>query len=72
MSRKDKQFINMGCSITNGSFLVLQQQDKVIVKKSNEDEVLIFFFLNLLMELQNRGTAPAMDILQYAKALESI
>ena len=31
-----------------------------------------FFFLNLLMELQNLGTAPAMDILEYAKALESV
>jgi len=36
------------------------------------DEVLIFFFQNLLIELQNRGTAPAMDILENAKALESI
>ena len=72
LSLKDKQFINMGCSITDGSFRVSQQKDETIVQKSNDDEVLIFFFLNLLMELQKRGTAPAMDILQYAKALESI
>ncbi len=47
-------------------------QDNIIIQKSNEDEVLIFFFLNLLMELQNKGTSPAMNIMEYAKALESI
>ena len=40
------------------------QEGEVIVQKSNEDAVLKFFFLNLLMELQNKGTAPAMDILE--------
>jgi len=69
---KDNRFINMGCSITDGSFIVSYQQGKVVVQKSKEDEVLIYFFLNLLMELQNKGTAPAMDILEYAKVLESI
>ena len=72
LSLKDKQFINMGCSITDGSFRVLNKQDEIIIQKSNEDEVLIFFFLNLLMELQNKGISPAMDIMEYAKALESI
>lgn len=72
MSLKDKRFINLGCSITDGSFRVFNQQEGVIIQKSNEDEVLIFFFLNLLVELQKKGTAPAMDILEYAKALESI
>lgn len=69
---KGNQFINMGCSITDGSFIVQEQKGKVLIKKSKEDEVLIFFFLNLLMELQNKGTVPAMDILEYAKALESL
>ncbi len=58
--------------LTDGSFRVMNQQGEIIIQKSNKDEVLIFFFLNLLMELQNMGTAPAMDILEYAKALESI
>jgi len=72
LSLKDEHFINIGCSITDGSFRVLKNQDGIIIQKSNEDEVLIFFFLNLLIELQNKGTSPAMDIMEYAKALESI
>lgn len=66
------QFINIGCSITNGSFLIQEQEGTISINKSKEDEVLIFFFLHLLMELQKKGTVPAMDILEYAKALESI
>ena len=72
MSLKDNQVINLGCSLTGGSFRVLNEHSEAIIQKSKDDEVLIFFFLNLLIELQNRGTAPAMDILEYAKALESI
>ncbi|MBN2728768.1 MAG: hypothetical protein JXR53_06045 [Bacteroidales bacterium] len=72
LSLKGHQSINIGCSITDGSFRVLNEQGRVTIQKCKEDEVLIFFFLNLLIELQNRGTAPAMDILEYAKALESI
>lgn len=72
MSLKDHQVINLGCSLTGGSFRILNKHGEATIQKSKDDEVLIFFFLNLLIELQNRGTAPAMDILEYAKALESI
>jgi Domain of unknown function (DUF6602) len=72
LSFKGIQFVNMGCSITDGSFLVQEQKGKVLIKKSKDDEVLIFFFLNLLLELQNKGTVPAMDIMEYGKVLRSI
>lgn len=72
MSLKDHQVIHLGCFLCGGSFRVLNEHGEATIQKSKDDEVLIFFFLNLLIELQNRGTAPAMDILEYAKALESI
>jgi len=71
-SLKGNKFINLGCSITDVSFMVENTNGKIVIQKSMEDEVLIFFFLNLLMELQKKGTVPAMDVLAYAKVLSSI
>lgn len=72
LSFEEEKAKDIGCSLSGGSFLVDKESEEDQLKKIKEDEVLIFFFLHLSMELQNKGTVPAMDILEYAKALESI
>lgn len=64
---ENQQKLDIGCALSDGSFV---NNDELIISTQNES--LIFFFLNLLMELQKLGTIPAMDILKYAEALESI
>ena len=66
---KERQ-INIGCALKNGSFCV-EYEPKFSLKKSAPDESLLFFFLRLLMMLQNIGTVPAINIEEYAKALQS-
>lgn len=68
----EKQRLDMGCALQSGSFMVLYDDNGTNIEKSSQNEALIYFFLKLLMELQKLGTIPAMDILCYASALESI
>lgn len=63
--------MDLGCVLQEGAFKVSYSEEKEMIISSRE-ETLIYFFFNLVMELQKLGTAPAMDILEYAKALESI
>lgn len=63
--------VDIGCIIDNSGFLVAYNP-AISFQKSTEEEALIFFFLKLLVTLQNLGTAPAMDIEAYARALDSI
>lgn len=67
-----ESFVNMGCAISNGSFITSQKDGLLYISRSSEDEVLLFFFLNLFMALQQLGTVPAIDIVEYAKVLKSI
>ncbi|HWY12135.1 MAG TPA: DUF6602 domain-containing protein [Bacteroidia bacterium] len=67
----EQQSLELGCSM-HGSFLSKTENGQLMFSKSTENEALLFFFLNLFMELQKLGTVPAMDIVQYAKALDSI
>ena len=71
-SLSDNAFIDFGCIIDEGAFLAKRSEDQVIISRSTKDEILLFFFLNLFMELQKVGTVTAMDVVEYAKALESI
>ncbi len=66
---KEKR-IDIGCALKNGSFCV-EYEPKFLLKKSAPDESLLFFFLRLLMMLQSIGTVPAINIEEYAKALQS-
>lgn len=61
--------IDIGCILEKGSFIV--DYNDISVNKSTKEEALIYFFLNLLIQLHNLGTVPAMDISLYAKALDS-
>ena len=66
------QFINIGCALSDGAFVVKYINDQSFISRSTRDEVLIFFFLNLFMELQKLGTVPAIEVSQYAKVLDSM
>lgn len=62
--------VDIGCVLEKGSFIVDYNND-ISVNKSTKEEALIYFFLNLLIQLHNLGTVPAMDISLYAKVLDS-
>jgi hypothetical protein len=60
------QFVNFGCSLDKESFWFKKnKKGNFVIQRSKQDEGLIFFFLNLLSELQQLGTVPAMDIQCY-------
>jgi len=58
--------LDLGCCLAHGSF----EQNKGI-KISIPEESLIFFILRLLDRLRAQGTAPAADLMQYGRHLES-
>jgi hypothetical protein len=58
--------LDLGCCLAHGSF---EQGKKVTV--SIREESLIFFILRLLDRLRAQGTAPAADLMQYGRYLES-
>ena len=62
--------VDIGCVLEKGSFIV-EYHNGLSVNKSTEEEALIYFFLNLLIQLQNLGSVPAIDIYLYAKVLDS-
>jgi hypothetical protein len=62
--------IDLGCCLRCGGFN-LRYGTTVKIQKSEKDDALIFFFLRLLERLQRLGTVAAMDISQYAKALQN-
>jgi len=62
--------VDIGCVLEKGSFIV-DYHNGFSVNKSSKEEALIYFFLNLLIQLNNLGTVPAMDINLYAKVLDS-
>ncbi len=64
--------IDLGCALQFGAFEVTYpDKAKPVIEKSEEDDSLIFFFLHLLYSLQKLGTAPALDIAEYAKSLRT-
>lgn len=64
--------IDLVCCLKDSSYSVEYLQDKITLHKNTDDEVLIYVFLELLLLLQKIGTVPAIDLLQYAKAIDSI
>ena len=66
-----EQFLNFGCSLDHVSFWFKKhEEDNYSFEKSSQDEALIFFFLNLLAELQQLGTVPAIDLKAYISAFK--
>lgn len=67
---KENSQVDIGCVLEKGSFIV-DYHNCFSVNKSSKEEALIYFFLNLLIQLQNLGSVPAIDIYLYAKVLDS-
>ena len=64
--------IDLLCCLKDSSFCIEYLESKVTLHKNTDDEVIIYVFLELLLLLQKIGTVPAIDLLQYAKAIDSI
>lgn len=64
--------IDLVCCLKDSSYSAEYFQDKITLHKNTDDEILIYVFLELLLLLQKIGTVPAIDLLQYAKAIDSI
>lgn len=62
-------FLNLGCSVRDGSFEATPTKRGVKVEVSTRETALIFFFLRLLHRLQQVGTVPAIDLMKYGARL---
>lgn len=62
-------FLNLGCSVRDGSFEAMPTKRGVHVEVSTRETALIFFLLRLLHRLQSVGTVPAIDLLKYGARL---
>lgn len=64
---KKNDFLHFGCSLQDGAFWFKKcRGNKYSFERSaKKEESLIFFFLNLLSELQQLGTVPAIDLKAY-------
>jgi hypothetical protein len=58
--------LDLGCCLEHGAFERTRS-----VRISHKDESLIFFVIRLLERLRAMGTAPAADLMLYARALRS-
>lgn len=65
-----KERIDLGCALQCGAFEIRYGGATGPTIEKDEKNPLIFFFFRLLYRLQQLGTAPALDILQYAKSLK--
>ncbi len=60
--------LDLGCALEAGAFEV---DEAGAVRVSTAEESLIFFTVRLLERLRALGTAPAADLMEYARRLES-
>lgn len=58
-----KHRIDIGCDISNGSYVIDYIKDTMTI--SNSNQALVFFFLSLLSMLQKMGTVPAIVLEDY-------
>jgi hypothetical protein len=58
--------LDLGCSLEHGAF-----ERARTLRVSQPNEALIFFILRLIERLRAMGTAPAADLMQYARSLRS-
>jgi hypothetical protein len=59
--------IDLGCALEHGAFEWRRGKARV----STAEEALVFFVIRLLERLRGMGTAPAADLMRYARTLES-
>jgi hypothetical protein len=73
MAKLEDQRIDFGCAIEGGAFNVTYEKNKELsVDKCPSELALVTFFWNLVSRLQSQGTAPAIEVPEYFKALEVI
>ena len=58
--------LDLGCCLEHGAFERTRS-----LRISHKDESLIFFIIRLLERLRAMGTAPAADLMLYARSLRS-
>jgi hypothetical protein len=69
-ARADGQRIDFGCSIEGGAFNVTYEQYKdPAIEKSSKELSLVTFFWQFVARLQAQGTASAIEVSEYFKAL---
>lgn len=72
LSKDVESRLDLVCCLQTKSYKLDYLRDKITSSSSTENESLIFFFVNLFVKLQDMGNPPAMDIMAYAKAMDSI
>lgn len=66
-----EQQLDLGIALSSGAFETGTDQDGALQVTTSEGEViLVSFFLGLIQALQRLGTVPAIDIAEYAEALQ--
>lgn len=71
MAQLDGHRIDFGCAIEGGAFNVGYSDPKnPAIDKSHNEIALVTFFWNLVARLQAQGTAPAIEVPEYFKALD--
>ena len=63
--------LDLGCCLEHGAFEQCIQKSPKTLRVSEPAEALIFFVLRLIERLRAMGTAPAADLMQYARSLRS-
>ena len=66
------QRLDICCSLESSTFFIDYLEHKIDFQKNETDEILIFLYLRFLLKLQKIGTVPAIDLMQYAMAIDSI
>jgi hypothetical protein len=69
------QQLDFGCALDQGTFECTPSGPRsgcVTLHFSTPDETLIFFILRLMVRLRALGTAPAADLMEYGRTLESL
>lgn len=70
MAKQDHHRIDFGCAIEGGAFNVTYADPKVTaIEKSRTEIALVSFLWQLVARLQLQGTAPAIEVPEYLKAL---
>jgi len=64
--------LDLGCALQDGAFELRQRGDEEVVKTSPATEALSFFFVRLVERLRVLGTAPAVDLMEYGRSLQSL
>jgi hypothetical protein len=66
--------IDVGCCLREGGFEVSYDKitgTKLSIEISEAKTSLVFFFLRMLRRLQEVGTVPAMDLIEYEKSIKN-